>query len=201
MTWSSPKLPTGTDPRGPPGRLWIPREPPQELPILRLGCHVLTNERVNGGFVIVYKPTFTSLKGPHPVVSHSVSQVFRDNTTPLSGWYLRAGSCATLWVSQARLRLGFRMTGKLESWGEFLGYMPYLSLFHGKFCGENNVTHTVGFGRTLFSGKIKNINSLCDCQSYRDEGDDEEAQDEIRTMMITTVMKVAVSVVPSGKLT
>jgi hypothetical protein len=73
--------------------------------------------------------------------------------------------------------------------------MPYLSLFHGKFRGENNVTHTVGFGRTLFSGKMKNINSLCDCQSYRDEGDDEEAQDEIRTMMITTVMKVAVSVV------
>jgi hypothetical protein len=38
------------------------------------------NQRVNGGFVIVYKPTFTSLKGPHPVVSHSVSQVFRDDT-------------------------------------------------------------------------------------------------------------------------
>lgn len=50
-------------------------------------------------------------------------------------------------------------------------------------------------GGTLFSGKMKNINSLCDRQSYRDEGDDEEAQDEIRTMMITTVMKVAVSVV------
>ena len=33
------------------------------------------NQRVNGGFVIVYKPTFTSLKGPHPVVSHIVRRV------------------------------------------------------------------------------------------------------------------------------
>lgn len=34
----------------------------------------------------------------------------------------------------------------------------------------------IGSGGTLFSGKMKNINSLCDCQSNREEED--EAQDE-----------------------